>query len=97
MAADRDGADARRLIAGALARWEGEGGALKPDKPAGGLDELDVRILTRLGAALLAEWNSLPTEVQRAVFHRASTPDALGDSASLKSEIANFLHTHKDR
>ena len=95
MATDRDGAEARRLMARALARWEGEGGALNPKRPADGLDDLDLRILTRLGAALLAEWNSLPTEVQRAVFHRASTPDALGDSASLKSEIANFLHTHK--
>ncbi len=98
MAKSGDAADAERLRARALARWEGEGGALNhPKKPGDALDELDLRILSRLGAAVLGEWNNLPTNVQRAIFQRASTPSAIGDSATLKSEIANFLHTHKDR
>lgn len=94
MADNRDASDAKRLMARALARWEGEGGAVNQSD---GLDERDLGILVRLGAALLGEWNNLPTEVQRAVFHRASTSGALADSANLKSEIANFLHAHKGR
>jgi len=98
MAKGGDAADDERLRVRALARWEGEGGA--PDhvkEPGEALDELDLRILTRLGAAVLGEWCNLPTDVQRAIFQRASTPRASGDGARLKSEIARFLHTHKDR
>ena len=97
MAKSGEETDAERLKVRALARWEGEGGALSPEKSGEILDELDLRILKRLGAAVLGEWSNLPTDVQRAIFQRASTPSALGDGARLRSEIANFLHTHKGR
>lgn len=47
--------EAERLRAKALARWEGEGGAL--GRPDLALDAEDMRVLARLGAALLLDWN----------------------------------------
>ncbi len=91
-------ADAEPPGVRALARWEGEGGATAHlDEPGEADDELDLRILKRLGAAVLEEWSNLPTGVQRAIFQRASTLGASGGGARLKSQIANFLHSHKDR
>lgn len=85
--------DAEKLRSRALARWEGEGGALDP---GASLSELEQRILRRLGAAVLGEWNDLPTSIQRAIFMRASAPPMTGDGDWLKGEIARFLHIHKD-
>jgi hypothetical protein len=96
------GADAERARVRALARWEWEGGATGDrtgDRKGAGeaSDEADLQILTRLGGAVLDEWNTLPTGVQRAIFQRAASIDATGNGARLKSQIANFLHSHKDR
>ncbi|MGH6952015.1 MAG: hypothetical protein ACREH4_14210 [Vitreimonas sp.] len=89
--------EAERQKARALARWEGEGGALGPSaKTDQALDEAELRILSRLGAALLSEWSKLPTDLQRAIFSRASTLHAATDGFRIKAEIARFLHDHKD-
>ena len=81
----------------ALARWENEGG-----RTDSGQEERDVlieeetRILQCLGAAVIARWNNLPTEVQRELFASAvSVSDPL-PMAELKAQIARFLHSHKD-
>ncbi len=87
--------EAERQKARALARWEGEGGALGA-KTDHALDEAELRILSRLGAALLTEWSKLPTDLQRAIFSRASTLHAATDGFRIKAEIARFLHDHKD-
>ena len=90
--------EAERQKARALARWEGEGGALgASSQPDEALDEAELRILSRLGAALLGEWSKLPTELQWAIFARASTLRASTDGPRIKTEIARFLHDHKDR
>jgi hypothetical protein len=97
MANTMTGVEAARLRTKALARWEGEGGALGHAQEQGEpLDDLELRILTRLGAGVLGEWSRLPTDTQRAIFQRASTPRVPGDGARLKSDIARFLHDHKD-
>lgn len=89
--------EAERLRTKALARWEGEGGALgAPAKTDQALDEAELRILSRLGAALLSEWSKLPTDLQRTIFARASTLRATTDGFQIKAEIARFLHDHKD-
>lgn len=97
MADTKSVTEAERQRAKALARWEGEGGALgasgKTDQK---LDEAEVRILTRLGAAMLSEWSKLPADLQRAIFSRASTFHAASDGFRIKAEIARFLHDHKD-
>jgi hypothetical protein len=86
-------------MATALDRWDEEGGAPAaawplPYKP-GGLLDAERRVLECLGAALVGEWNSLPTDVQRRLFERAAS-GKLHDVAALKVRIARFLHNHKD-
>jgi len=47
------------------------------------------------GAALVSEWNDLPTDVQRRLFEHAASGKS-HDAALLKTRIARFLHDHKD-
>jgi hypothetical protein len=88
-------------LASALARWESEGGAPGPvselsrDKPVP-LSEDEERILQCLGAAVLLQWNDLPTPIQRQLFEHAVTMGEAGPTAMLKEQIARFLHKHKD-
>ena len=88
-------------LASALARWENEGGASGPasalsrDKPVL-LSEDEGRILQCLGAAVLLQWNDLPTPIQRQLFEHAIATGEARQTAQLKEQIARFLHTHKD-
>ena len=61
-----------------------------------GLAEDEEQILRCLGAALIMQWNTLPTKLQRELFDRASTISDLLQTAPLKGQIARFLHNHKD-
>ncbi|MGH8235528.1 MAG: hypothetical protein ACREXP_00720 [Steroidobacteraceae bacterium] len=61
------------MRARALSRWEGEGGALAPTGAADSIDESELRILARLGAALLDVWGGLRPALQANVVHRART------------------------
>jgi hypothetical protein len=86
-------------VANGLDRWDEEGGApatLWP-LPYETSDLLDVerRVLECLGAALVSEWNGLPTDVQRRLFEHAASGKS-HDAALLKTRIARFLHDHKD-
>jgi len=83
----------------ALDRWDEEGGAPAvlwplPYEP-GDLLEAERRVLECLGAALVNEWNGLPTDVQRRLFEHAASGKS-HDAALLKTRIARFLHDHKD-
>ncbi len=82
----------------ALDRWEGEGGPDLPGwaarLPADALDETERRVLVALGAALVAEWSTLDTELQRKLFRRAA--GSASETALLREQIARFLHDHKD-
>jgi hypothetical protein len=92
---------ASKPLASALARWESEGGAPGPaselsrDKPRP-LSEGEERILQCLGAAVLLQWNDLPTPIQQQLFEHAVGMAEAGQTAQLKEQIARFLHTHKD-
>jgi hypothetical protein len=58
--------------------------------------EIEERILRCLGAAVIMQWNTIPTKLQRELF---DTAGAMGDvltSAALRAQIARFLHSHKD-
>ena len=81
----------------AIDRWENEGGRPDADWEArAALIQEEGRILQCLGAAVIARWNNLPTEVQRELFASAvSVTDPL-PMAELKEQIARFLHNHKD-
>jgi len=83
-----------------LDRWAGEGGAVLPAWAAtydgSGLSPRERLVLESLGAAVVAEWNALSTDVQRAIFrHAAANPSRAGDE--LKEHIARFLHVNKDK
>ena len=53
-------------------------------------------MLRCLGAALIMQWNTLPTKLQRELFDSAGSMGELLDLAALKGQIARFLHKHND-
>jgi hypothetical protein len=53
-------------------------------------------VLRCLGAALIMQWNTLPTKLQRELFDNAGSMGELLDTAVLRGQIARFLHKHKD-
>jgi hypothetical protein len=87
-------------LARALARWENEGGATLPsDEEDDGhvvLSLAEQRILQCLGAAVIAQWVELPTNVQKALFEHAVSTGDPRQSIELREQIARFLHTHKN-
>jgi hypothetical protein len=52
------------------------------------------RILQCLGAALIMEWNTLPTGLQRDLFDDAGSKGELLDTATPRGQIARFLRKH---
>jgi len=84
------------MRARALSRWEGEGGALGPTGAADSIDDSELRILARLGAALLDDWDELPTALQESVVRRARTLGRPGDHAHVKENLARFLREHRN-
>jgi hypothetical protein len=53
------------------------------------------RVLRCLGAAVIMQWNSLPTALQRELFDTAGSVGTLLDTAALRGQIARFLHKHR--
>jgi len=53
-------------------------------------------VLRCLGAALIMQWNTLPTTLQREVFDTAGSVGQLLETAALRGQIARFLHKHKN-
>jgi hypothetical protein len=83
------------MRARALSRWEGEGGALTSTGAAGSIDDSELRILARLGAALLDEWGELSRALQGNIVRRARTLGSPSDHARVKENLARFLHEHR--
>ncbi len=87
--------------AAALQRWEAEGGAFgastsKRPEYQTPLSEQERHILQCLGAAVLSQWNGLPTHIQHELFENSFGGGTTHESAPLKRRIAQFLHRHKD-
>ncbi len=53
-------------------------------------------VLRCLGAAIIMQWNSLPTTLQREIFDTAGSVGQLLETAELRGQIARFLHKHKN-
>jgi hypothetical protein len=53
-------------------------------------------VLRCLGAALIMQWNTLPTTLQREVFDTAGSVGKLLETAALRGQIARFLHKHQN-
>ena len=83
------------MRARALSRWEGEGGALAPTGAADTIDASELRILARLGAALLDKMGRSAIRLQQQVVRRAATLGAVGDHARIRQNLARFLHEHR--
>ena len=78
-----------------------------PDKTLQALDEEQAddaalaaeeeHVLRCLGAAVIMQWNTIPTKLQREFFDTAGSMGELLATAELRGQIARFLHKHKDR
>jgi hypothetical protein len=84
-----------------LERWENEGGAAEPVSKAGrdkrvALARTEEHILECLGAAVIMQWNDLPTDVQRKLFACTASFGEPRHTIKLKERIARLLHSHKD-
>jgi hypothetical protein len=58
--------------------------------------EIEEHILRCLGAAVIMQWNTIPTKLQRELFDTAGSMGDLLQTAALRARIARFLHEHKD-
>jgi hypothetical protein len=56
------------------------------------LAQEEEHILRRLGAAVIMQWGTLPRKLQRELFDNAGAMGDLLDTASLRGQIARFLH-----
>ena len=62
----------------------------------GTVAENEERSLRCLGAAVIMQWNTIPTKLQRELFDTAGSMGDVLKSAALRGQIARFLHKHKD-
>src|ERR1700749_89493 len=53
-------------------------------------------VLRCLGAAVILQWNALPTTLLREIFDTAGSVGKLLETAALRGQIARFLHKHKN-
>jgi hypothetical protein len=60
------------------------------------LADEEERILRCLGAAVIMQWNTIPTKLQRELFDTAGSLGDILQTAALRGQIARFLHAHKD-
>ena len=58
--------------------------------------EIEERILRCLGAAVIMQWNTIPTKLQRELFDTAGSMGDVLKSTALRAQIARFLHRHKN-
>jgi hypothetical protein len=72
------------------------GGAQRGEFGGVTLADEEEHILRCLGAALIMQWNTLPTQLRRELFDNAGSMGALLQTSALRGQIARFLHKHKD-
>jgi hypothetical protein len=58
--------------------------------------ETEEHILRCLGAAVIMQWNTIPTKLQRELFDTAGSLGDVPQTVALRGQIARFLHDHKD-
>ena len=58
--------------------------------------EIEERVLRCLGAAVIMQWNTIPTKLQRELFDTAGSVGDVLKSSELRAQIARFLHKQKD-
>jgi hypothetical protein len=73
---------------------QGEVAGKRPDSDA--VAETEEHILRCLGAAVIMQWNTIPTKLQRELFDTAGSLGDVLQTNALRGQIARFVHTHKD-
>jgi hypothetical protein len=69
----------------------------KHDRPNGlALADEEEHILRCLGAAVIMQWSTIPTTLQRELFDTAGSLGDVPQTVALRAQIARFLHTHKN-
>lgn len=58
--------------------------------------EIEEHVLRCLGAAVIMQWNTIPTKLQRELFDTAGSLGDVLKTVALRGQIARFLHDHKD-
>ena len=58
--------------------------------------KVEEHILRCLGAAVMMHWSSIPTKLQRELFDTAGSLGDVPQTATLRGQVARFLHSHKD-
>jgi hypothetical protein len=58
--------------------------------------EIEEHVLRCLGAAVIMQWNTIPTKLQRELFDTAGSLGDVLQTTVLRGQIARFLHDHKD-
>jgi hypothetical protein len=58
--------------------------------------DIEEHILRCLGAAVIMQWNTIPTKLQRELFDTAGSLGDVLKTSELRGQIARFLHAHKD-
>jgi hypothetical protein len=59
------------------------------------LAEEEEYVLRCLGAAVIMQWDALPTSLRREIFDTAGSLGKLMETVALRGKIARFLHKHK--
>ena len=59
------------------------------------LADEEEHILRCLGAAIIMQWNTIPTKLQRELFDTAGSLGDVLQTVTLRGQIARFLHNHK--
>jgi hypothetical protein len=57
---------------------------------------IEEHVLRCLGAALIMQWSTIPPKLQRELFDTAGSLGDLLKTATLREQIARFLHNHKN-
>ena len=70
--------------------------AVRKRQATSAVAEIEEHILRCLGAAVIMQWNTIPTKLQRELFDTAGSLGDVLKTAALRGQIARFLHDHKD-
>jgi hypothetical protein len=83
------------------AEWLNDNSDIGTDAPreaqveSAALADQEEHILRCLGAAVIRQWNTIPTKLQRELFDSAGSMDELLQTSELKGQIARFLHNRR--
>ena len=58
--------------------------------------EIEEHVLRCLGAAVVLQWNAIPTKLQRELFDTAGSLGDVLKTAALRGHIARFLHRQNE-